>query len=381
MNPSLPNLFESLFDFYPREGHTPRENFLTEAFAYILKTHPSVSEAWLSKLLDKKIEAASCQVTTRQTEADQDTDTSIYPDLLLQGQFRGGEPFAVYCEHKWDSPCDHKQLRRYRKVAEKKGNHARLVFVGASHNQKSDAEQCFQDKPCSCFLWEDVFIALDALPAKTDILREFLGFMNSHGLSPGPPLTLEWMKAFLESSGFLECLKRLANRLNTDYRWEEILPRRYFAFRDVKDSWGSVKISFETKDFKPAIWLGFLYATWDIKAALVNPDKGIDLMLRIAAEPKHTKDIQPALSILEAKRKNLRKTAASVLLKGDPGNGNPYSILVVRDCLAEVISNARAEADQLVAIHTKLANWLHVLFDDGSLEKAFKKSRLDSGMK
>jgi hypothetical protein len=28
-----PNLFESLFVFRPRDGHTPRENFLTEAFA------------------------------------------------------------------------------------------------------------------------------------------------------------------------------------------------------------------------------------------------------------------------------------------------------------------------------------------------------------
>jgi hypothetical protein len=55
-------------------------------------------------------------------------------------------------------------------------------------------------------------------------------------------------------------------------------------------------------------------------------------------------------------------------------------VLIVQDCLADVISNTTTEADQLAAIHAKLANWLHVLFDDGSIEKAFKKSHLDSGM-
>jgi len=380
MKPLPPNLFESLFDFHPREDHTPRENFLTETFAYFLKTDQSVCGAWLSILLGKNTEVTKCEITTRQTETDQDTDAPIYPDLLLEGQLSDGEQFAVYCEHKWDSPCNHEQLRKYRKVADKKGRYASLAFVGATYKQRSDAEKCFQDKSCSCFLWEDVFNALDVLPDKTAILSEFLGFMKSHGLSPGQPLTVEWMKAFLDASGFLESLKRFANRLNTDYPWE-ILPERFLAVRDVKDSWGTAKICFETIGWKPAIWLGFLYDTADHKVDLINRDKGIDLLLRIVAEPRDTKNIQPVLNILEAKRKELRKTAASVLLKGERGNGNPYSVLIVQDCLADVIANATTEADQLAAIHTKFTTWLHALFDDGSLEKAFKKSHLDSGMK
>jgi hypothetical protein len=78
MEPLLPNLFESLFDFHPREDHTPRENFLTESFAYLLRTDEDVRNCWLSILLNRKIEKTECEVSTRQTERDLETDTSVY---------------------------------------------------------------------------------------------------------------------------------------------------------------------------------------------------------------------------------------------------------------------------------------------------------------
>lgn len=78
MTPPDANLFSSLFEFHPREGHTPKENFLTEAFAYILRTDEDVLNVWLSKLLGKSIERATCEIRTRQTEADLETETSIY---------------------------------------------------------------------------------------------------------------------------------------------------------------------------------------------------------------------------------------------------------------------------------------------------------------
>ncbi len=162
-----PNLFESLFDFHPRESHTPKENFLTESFAYLLRTDERILNCWLSKLLGKEVKGATCEITTRQAEKDLESETSIYPDLLIDGQLSGGELFAAYCEHKWDSHCNEDQLRKYRKVSEKAGKHARLVFIGASHKQRSEALRCFQDNPCECFLWEEVYQTLNAIPDKT----------------------------------------------------------------------------------------------------------------------------------------------------------------------------------------------------------------------
>jgi hypothetical protein len=380
MPPSAPNLFEALFDFHPREYHTPKENFLTEAFAYLLRTDEAVRNCWLSVLVAKNVEDATCDITTRPTEKDSDSETSIYPDLLIEGQFSDGVPFAVYCEHKWNSPCNLGQLRKYRKASEKKGKHARLAFVGANHKQKREAGTCFPDNSCKCFLWEDVFYALDSLPNKSTLLTEFLVFMKTHGLSPGQPLTVEGMRAFLQASEFIKSLMNMANKLQTDYSWD-CIPDRFHASTFVHDAYGRVGIRFETKAWKPALTVGFLYDVTDHKVAFANRDRGIDLFLRIEAMPKDTRNIQSALNVLQAKRSELRKTASSVLLKAERGNGNAYSVLIVQECLADVIEDAKTQAGQLVAIHDRLSTWLRVLFRDGTLEKAFARCGLNSGMK
>ncbi|HPC51838.1 MAG TPA: hypothetical protein PLV05_01920 [Verrucomicrobiota bacterium] len=47
MNESTPNLFNALFRFHPRDGHAPKENFLSEAFAHVLPTPDAACSAWL----------------------------------------------------------------------------------------------------------------------------------------------------------------------------------------------------------------------------------------------------------------------------------------------------------------------------------------------
>jgi len=303
--------------------------------------------------------------------------TTIYPDLLISGTHSGANRFAVYCEHKWDSHCDASQLEKYGDLAKRKNAH--LAFVGANRRQTSQAAKCFERGRYACFLWEDVYSTLNAVSEKSTILAEFLSFMDAQGLSPGKPLTVETMTAFLASRDFLKSLERLAHRLNTDYDWG-IVPKRYHLSRVVSDTWGSAKIDFSTENWKPAIWLGFLHNPSDHKVSLINPQRGIDLMLRIVADPKHTREIGPAIEVLESKRSELQHIAKSVLFKGDRGNRNNYSVVIIRECLGDIIEKAETEADQIIAIHSRLESWLRALFGDGKLEKSFKKVELDSGM-
>jgi hypothetical protein len=191
--------------------------------------------------------------------------------------------------------------------------------------------------------------------------------------------TTEAIRAFLEAAGFLESLMNFAQKLNTQYTWD-VIPKRFFARNYVHDACGRVGIRFETEDCRPAMTLGFLHDESDHRVTFINRERGIDLLLRIEAMPKDTRGIQPVLDVLAGKRQELRKTAASVLLKAEPGNGNNYSVLVVRDCLADVFGSATTASDQLNATQQRLATWLEVLFRDGRLEKAFKEAGLDSGM-
>ena len=282
----------------------------------------------------------------------------------------------------WNSPCNEEQLRRYRDFVKKKGEYARLIFVGVTKKEKLKAVEYFQDNACACFQWEDVFRALNDIPNKMNILKEFLDFMESQGLGPEQPITVERIKASPQAS-YLKSLLIVANRLNDNYPWD-VIPKRFHAYNYVHKAYGRVGIRFETEDWKPAITIGFLYDVRDHKVVLVNPGKGIDLLLRIEARPVDTKDtikLQHALDVLKEKRNKLTLTAASVLLKGEPGNGNSYSVLMVQHCLADVICNAKGEPEQLTAIYERLTTWLKVLFEDGELEDGLKASGLDSGMK
>lgn len=372
-----PNLFDALFSFHPRNDHNPKENFLTEAFAYLLRTDDGVRDRWLSTLLKRAVEGATASILTQRMEQDQAGD-SLICDLWISAQLGDGESVQIYCEHKWDSPCNNDQLQKYQRFAAREKAH--LVFVGATSRQKSDAATCLPEDRCACFTWEDVYRALEGLSPKSTLLQEFLEFMKGQGLSHGKPLTIEGMTAFLRAADFRKSLLNLANKLLASYPWD-VVPRRFHAKKYVHDAYGRVGIRFETKDWKPAITLGFLYDESDHRVTLVNRDNGIDLLLRIEASPNDTRSLNPHLrDVLDAKRSALQKEAASVLLKGERGNGNKYSLLIVRDCLGDVIRDRETQADQLTAIANKLARWLKILFEDGKLEEGFRKGGLHSGM-
>ena len=88
------------------------------------------------------------------------------------------------------------------------------------------------------------------------------------------------------------------------------------------------------------------------------------------------------LEILKTKHaRKLKDVASSAFsLKGERGNGNAYSLLIVRECLGDVIEGADTQLDQLKAVYAKLIRWLDILFKDGKLEEGFRKAGLDSGM-
>ena len=315
MPPATPNLLQALFEFHPRDGHWPKENFLTEAFAYLLRTDPACLNAWLSTVSGKSVTDAVCDISTRASEKDIDAKTTIYPDLRIEGCNAAEDRIDMFFEHKWESPCDEKQLESYRKLA--KSRNATLFFVGANRCAKSPAARCLDGQQSHCFLWEDVYCSLNSITNKSTLLTEFLEFMKMQGLSPGKPLTVERMRAYLDASDFIATLLNYANKLNDNYSWEAI-PQRFHAVKEVRDRWGRVGIRFRTTDWRPFLTVGFLHDGPDHRVTLVDRQRGIDLLLRIEAEPEDTEAIEPVVDVLREKRKSLKETAASVLLKGEP---------------------------------------------------------------
>jgi len=379
MNNPSPNLFNALFQFHPREGHTPQENFLSEAFAHVLATCDTANDAWLSLAMDRPVHAAQSYVTTRESEHDEENVT-LFPDMRVKGVLKNGEPFDLSSEHKWGSPCDPSQIKRYLKVLNQ-GSNRRFVFICATYRQKRGAVDSDPRMKGKVILWEDIFQKFNLIQNKPDILVQFLDFMKTHGLSPAVPIELAAMVGFIKASGFLTSLQHSANKLNDDFDWE-FFPKRYLGnkTRNVTDRWGRIAIEFATPDWKPTITVGFLYNERDHGVSFVNRQKGIDLLLRIETGQDEQKNISPALAELRRKQKRLSNLAASALLLHDSGNDNDHSLLIVRSCLGNVIEKAVTQQEQLEAIYGIVKGWGETLFGDGALERAFKEAGLDSGL-
>lgn len=231
------------------------------------------------------------------------------------------------------------------------------------------------------FLWADIYEAFKHLPNKSDILSQFLDFMKTHGLSPGQPIKKVPMVGFIQSKGFLTTLENCANRLNDNFNWD-FFPERYLRdeCRAVTNRWGRIAIEFATPEWKPTITVGFLIDEEEHGVKFVNSQKGIDLLLRLEASPDGQKNISPALVELRRKRINLLDLAPSVLLLEEPGNENNHSLLIIRSCLGNIIEKAVSQQGQLEAIYQTVEEWGKILFNDDTLEMAFKRAGLDSGM-
>ena len=373
LNDAPPNLFEGLFNFAPRDGHTPRENFLSEAFAYILRTSEGALDAWVSDVFARRVHCESFDVRTRGRK-DTENDSPVFPDMSIRGTIADGEAFEILSEHKWDSRCNSNQLCSYARIAQKSGAH--LIFIGANHRQKREAAAS-HPAVARCYLWEDVFRVLNEIPEPSEIFKEFLNFMAAKGLSPGQPLSLQKMQAFLQSAGFVKSLERLAEKLRNDFEWN-CIPSRYRGGMKVTDRWGRVAIEFATPDWKPTITVGFLYDGGDHKVMLLNAREGIDLFLRIEAGPKEQAGIKPVMEVLHRKRQALDALGANVILRGESGNVN--TVVLVRSCLAHLIDQTTTEEEQVCRVHREVESWIKVLFGDGELESAFKEAGLASGL-
>ncbi|UCI17746.1 hypothetical protein FJ970_21905 [Mesorhizobium sp. B2-1-8] len=367
-----PNLFKALFSFRVRDGHSPKENFLTEALVYVLKRNPTAMREWVRLLTSGQVSASSVEINTRLTHIDDENYSSIYPDVHVSGYDIEENKFNLVVEHKWDSPCSLLQLKRYAKLR-KAGERSFLAFVCASAHEKKVADRFpktdFDGLSYKAVLWRDVYRILCSISTKDRLIEEFLYFMNMEGLGPGRAITVLEMQAFIAARGFKGQLDRYCQRLLNEYEWN-CIPQKYHYAPKVHDAWGRTAIVFSESTWKPAIAIGFLYDPTDHGVQLINPEKGIDLAIRVHANPANSSPTK-MLELLEQRAGELRKQGAVVHTKNQPGNNNKHTLILVRRSLGDVLLETATEDEQIEAIYAQLEKWCLTLFADPKLLDAF----------
>lgn len=175
-----PNIFHSLFKYHPREHHTPKENFLTQAFAYTLRAHPDACRAWLSDLTGESLDALQGHpnVETQAIFAAPNGKTSII-DLVVSCSLADGSEVMILSEHKWDSPADSAQLERYCEIADALPR-AAVIFIAPTMTQVDTVRS--GTSKVKALHWHEIhdFFQKDS----SDGVRAFVEFLVLQGLGP-----------------------------------------------------------------------------------------------------------------------------------------------------------------------------------------------------
>ncbi|HRD68168.1 MAG TPA: hypothetical protein PKY50_18705 [Candidatus Competibacter sp.] len=342
--------------------------------------------AWLSLMLDRSVEVNEYYVLTQNSEHVGDEGQIVFPDLKVEAHF-GTDKITVYCEHKWDSSCNHDQLRNYARCAQKDQNRSPSIvtFVGANRKQVFEARKLLPDVVQKVVYWEDIYRSFSKIDNPSKMLKEFIAFMAIQNIG-STPMDITNLRLLPKMPVTLRQLDRAANRLLDEFSWD-FLDNRYRAAKQVGNGafpcvinrFGRIGIEFMTDEpYTPAIVAGFLYDGSNHGVDFTRPDNGIDLLLRLEADPRQNKDCFRILDLLKegrsriAQEEQAQQHRTRVRVRDEAGNGNTWSLLIAQKCLADVIGDLDSETEQLHAIYDYFRQLITTLFRDPELERALK---------
>ncbi len=260
-NSKHPSLLKSLRKYTPGDGNDPLENFITEAFAWQLNSHPTLADYFLTKVMEHLGGTTPVSVSGRAWNT-QINLAGKRPDMVLETS-----SMAFIFEHKAWVHLHENQLSNYRqRAAQRYGeNRFRIILITAhqgQHQQQPDVAFCWRHVHAWIHEWaavttEDAFHPID-----------FCEMLEDVGLGPPAPISHEAILGFYPSLGLVDRLQSAANKFMP---WMKSLD-----FPGVNPqgstNWGRVGLGlFPEGDWLPSLFVGFLVHPKAHNVSLANP--------------------------------------------------------------------------------------------------------------
>lgn len=266
------SLLVNVSKYAASDKNSPIENFITEAFAWLLDHDKDVFNCVMSLIKEKSHDhrVINYDVLGEVCINTQVNFNGVFPDMLWEDK---NQNWKIVFEHKIWSPLHENQLKNYRDYAktysDKHNCHYTLVLITArssQHQQDPDVALCWYDVA-------EVIIELENTESKTEWMRrEFLALLESNnllGINPINPLALSYYKEIKAvdtqltnvCTSSLEKKWDLSNNDNVDFE----LKKQIFA------RWGRLGFEFLSprrnvptfESWEPSIFCGFITSPED----------------------------------------------------------------------------------------------------------------------
>jgi hypothetical protein len=262
------SLLTSLRKFRPRETKDSLENFITAAFAWLLRNHSGFERFFLSKITERLAVPAVAEGVQFEWQTQLNLE-GTFPDLVGEADSR-----AFVFEHKaWTSPHAN-QLPNYRERAERKygeGGFHLILITGATHlwAPGADLNLCWRDVHQWIKEWQE------HRSYEPDFLfGDFQLLLETEGMGPPAPISHESIFAFKAAQGFEWQLIQLIERLR-HHPWLDLLPawRADLFFPKGCQEWGRTGFNLlgNSETWAPGLGAWFLLYPADHRVDWQNP--------------------------------------------------------------------------------------------------------------
>jgi hypothetical protein len=276
---------------YPVGDADPLENFVTEAWAWLLNNNPTLSRRFLRWSLGTE---------KRQALEDATWDTQrpgpkgcIY-DLIATTD----EMVAVY-EHKVWSPLLMGQLERYEQSANTRFSGKSVLVACVTGHAVNDIIALSR---FSARTWREVREWIErnrdefAVSETSEIaavrafaMDEFCNLLRSEGFGPMKPIEGEVLRSYFKMADLEASIKQIFGEIEASYSWKPVFAkiptasRAYSPGRSIAKRWGRLGIEFgRPEDWIPGMFFGVLLDWEDHSIPPLQPETGPELCLVIS---------------------------------------------------------------------------------------------------
>ena len=191
-------LLESVRKYHPRKGTDPLENFITEAFAWMLNDCPEFGTHFVNEIL-KNLDFPDFDSNNIRWETQMNFD-GVFPDMVCHSMEDSSARKALVFEHKTGSHVHSNQISNYKTHAAKKYNgNSRVILITAnSHQHIYNSND--SDTPDYQLCWRNVYSSIETFLRESQqtqfILKDFMKLIESVGMGPSAPVSQDSIRYY-----------------------------------------------------------------------------------------------------------------------------------------------------------------------------------------
>lgn len=245
------DLLTSLRRYNVTDKRDPIENFLTEAFAWLLSSHDDFASFFLGQITEAL--QIKMEVPHKKSWSTQKNFSGFFPDMICE--FEKG---CFVFEHKVWAHLHDDQLSNYRVYAEKNYDFSCLILI-TGHEKQHDQD------PDLALCWHNVYKYIDGwLEGKEGkdyfMFESFQNLLVQEGLGPSAPISHNSILSYYSAFSLVDnTIKLVSSVFNNEKKvFDSIFgDQESYELQDDGSKYGRIGLSM-FKVWSPGVFVGFL---------------------------------------------------------------------------------------------------------------------------